>query len=260
MQIHYRVPFKRFRKIARTYCKASVAWSKPFIKNRKLLKNIHAKGWDVDYREIPVIINNYNRLEWVKELINWLEKAGMKNLFILDNASTFPPLLAYYETTKHTVIRLNANIGYKAIWDTKVHLWFKDLPYIYTDPDVMPLATCPLDVVDYFKKILMESDEITKVGFGLKIDDIPDFYPQKDQVLEWESKHWNNPIAENLYKADIDTTFALYKPNCKGQQWGRTLRTGGVYQLQHLPWYQNPNHLSEEEQNYRRLAVTSTWY
>lgn len=260
MQINYYVPFRKKRKIARLYCKISVFLANPFIRKRKILQDVSCNGLDIDYKDIPVIINNYNRYTWVKELIGWLEKAGMRNIYIIDNASSYSQLFDYYAETKHTVILLNANIGYKALWDTKIHLWFKDLPYIYTDPDLMPIEECPYDVVEYFKKILIENDNITKIGFGLKIDDIPDYYAQKETVLEWEKKFWDNEISKDLYKADIDTTFALYKPNQKGQQWGNTLRTGGVYQMRHRPWYENDDDLSEEELNYKKLAVTSTWY
>jgi hypothetical protein len=123
-----------------------------------MLKHLNAE--QIDYRDNPVIINNFNRIKYLRLLITWLEKAEMKNIFILDNASTYPSLLRFYESTPHTVIRLKANIGYKAIWDTSIHLWFKGLPYIYTDPDVLPTEECPLDAIAYFQKILASNPDI----------------------------------------------------------------------------------------------------
>lgn len=257
MIIHYKLPFHRFRKVARTYSKMDQKICS-ILRNRKLLKNLN--GEKIDYRDIPVIINNYNRIDHLLKLINWLENAETRHIFIIDNASTYAPLVDYYKTTKHTVIQLNTNIGYKSIWDTRIHLWFSGLPYIYTDPDILPVNECPLNAIQYFQKKLDEHENINKVGFGIKIDDIPDFYPNKTQVLEWENKFWDNKIDDNTFKADIDTTFALYRANSVKQQWGKTLRTGGNYLVRHLPWYENPDIVSEEEAYYRKLAVTSSWY
>jgi len=257
MVIEYKVLFPKSRKIARMSCK-TVQFIKTPAAKRKMLKHIDSDM--IDYREIPVIINNFNRVNHLNKLINWLEKAGMQNIYIIDNASTYLPLLEYYSHTKHTVIRLNANIGYKAFWDTPIHLWFKGLPYIYTDPDVLPVEDCPLDAVRYFQEILDKYKNINKVGFGIQINDIPDYYPKKPDVIEWEKKFWENQISENLYKADIDTTFALYRANSVKQQWGKTLRTGGKYITRHLPWYENPASLSEEEIYYRNKTAGSSWY
>ena len=107
---------------------------------------------------------------------------------------------------------------------------------------------------------MKNNEGISKVGFGLKIDDIPDFYPLKSDVLKWEQPYWEKEISENVYKANIDTTFALYAPHAFGQQWGKTLRTGGKYMLRHLPWYEHPDKLSEEEKNYRSATIGSSWY
>jgi len=257
MIIQYKLPFSNYRKVARTYSKMVQFFETPFAK-RKTLK--HLNGNEIDYRDIPVIIINFNRFNYLLQLLNWLENAGMQNIFIIDNASSNAPLLDYYSRTKHHVIRLNVNIGYKAFWDTSIHLWFSGLPYILTDPDVLPVEECPLDAVRFFQEVLNNYDNINKVGFGLRIDDIPDFYQEKLAVLEWEKKFWEKPISENLYKADIDTTFALYRANSVKQQWGKTLRTGGKYQIRHLPWYVHSDFLTEEELFYREMTIGSSWY
>ena len=257
MIIHYKIPFSNYRKIARTYCKIIQNIKKPF-KKRKMLK--HLNGENIDYRDIPVIINNYNRISYLHRLLDWLEKAEMRNIYIIDNASTYPQLLEYYKNTKHIIIKLSANIGYKALWDTSIHLWFKGLPYIYTDSDILPIDECPLDAVKFLQEILRTHKGISKVGFGLKIDDIPDFYPKKSDVIKWEIKFWDTPISENLFKADIDTTFALYRASSVKQQWGKTIRTGGNYMARHLPWYEDPDTVTEEELFYRKKSIGSSWY
>ncbi len=222
------------------------------------MKDLSAK--DLIFNDIPVVINNFNRVDCLTKLISWFEDAGMKNIYIIDNASSYPKLLEYYENCRHTVIKLSANIGYKSIWDTNIHLWFKDLPYIYTDPDIIPIEDCPKDCVKHFLDLLDKYPDFSKVGFGLKIDDIPDYYEKKQEVIDWESKFWEYKVSENVYKADIDTTFALYRPNTIGQQWGKTLRTSGIYMARHLPWYEKPDVISEEELFYRNATIGSSWY
>ena len=44
-------------------------------------------------REIPIIINSFNRLTTLKLLVSSLEKRGYTNIYILDNCSTYPALL-----------------------------------------------------------------------------------------------------------------------------------------------------------------------
>ena len=45
-----------------------------------------------DARQIPIIINSFNRLTTLKQLISSLEQRGLTNIYILDNNSTYPPL------------------------------------------------------------------------------------------------------------------------------------------------------------------------
>ena len=46
-------------------------------------------------RYIPIIINNYNRLSYLKRLINSLESRDSNNFYIIDNNSTNSPLIIY---------------------------------------------------------------------------------------------------------------------------------------------------------------------
>jgi len=213
------------------------------------------------YKGIPIIINNFNRLDYLKQMLSWLDDAGYKKIYIIDNASTYPPLLEFYKGTKYTIFKLDKNVGHLALWQTHIFLFFQNTYYVYTDPDILPVDECPVNVLEYYKKILEENNVFTKVGFGLKIDDIPDYNPRKREVIEWESSFWKDEIKPGLYKAKIDTTFALYKPNKLYQQWNSTLRTGDKYVARHLPWYENPDELSEEDVFFRNATTNvSSWY
>lgn len=212
------------------------------------------------FYQTPVIINNFNRLEYLQNMIKWLESVGMKKIYIIDNLSTYPPLLKFYKKTKYTVYMLDKNVGHEALWKTHLQMRFCQDYYIYTDPDLMPVEECPNNFIEHFYEVLMKYPEYDKVGFSLKIDDIPDYYEHKQKVLEWEAMFWRHEIAPNLYKARIDTTFALYRPNIRHQAWETTLRTGKPYMMKHLPWYVDIKSLSDEEKYYRQYATNaSSW-
>ena len=215
-----------------------------------------------ELKNIPVIINNRNRLTFLKQLIEWFEKAGMKNIYILDNDSSYPLLLDYYKTITHKIIYLKKNIGYTALWDSPQFHELKKSYYIYTDPDVFPVENCPIDFVNHLYDILKKHPEVEKVGLGLIIDDLPDHYSSKKQVLELEGKYWRKKITEDLYDADVDTTLALYRPFAEGNaETCKAYRTTGKYMLRHLPWYVNSGDLSEEEIFYRNnVSKTSAYW
>lgn len=234
---------------------------KYFIKTRLIYFRGNLSSIKVtNFKEIPIIINNYNRLTTLKSLINSLEVRGYNNIFILDNASTYEPLLEYYKTTKATVIMLGKNIGHKSLWRTNCYKIFYSSYYAYTDSDVVPCEACPDDFIEYFWNILQRHKYATKAGFGLRIDDIPEYYNEKKLVLDWESRYWKQEVEPDVYRAPIDTTFALYRPFSKsGANWYlKHYRTGGRYVARHLPWYNDSSNLSQEEQYYHNSCLKPT--
>ena len=49
----------------------------------------------LDHRQVPVIINSFNRLGSLRRLVGWLLRAGQQKIVIIDNASRYQPLLDY---------------------------------------------------------------------------------------------------------------------------------------------------------------------
>ncbi|HVA98411.1 MAG TPA: glycosyltransferase family A protein [Bacteroidia bacterium] len=204
-------------------------------------------------KKIPIIINNRNRITYLLRLIEWLEKNGYNNIYIIDNNSTYPPLLKFYESTKYTVFHLNDNVGYLALWKTGIIKQFQHNYYVYTDSDIVPIEECPSNFMEFFIMKLSKYKGIEKIGFGLKIDDLPEHYADKQKVLDWENKFWEKEVEENIFDADLDTTFALYKPYSNRIIWEqKALRTGGKYIAQHLPWYEDSKNDSEETLFYKK--------
>lgn len=209
-----------------------------------------------DFKNIPIIINNFNRLTTLKRLINDLETRGYCNIHIIDNKSTYSPLLEFYNQNenKYKIYRLEKNIGFKALW--KSGLWFDKFMfkyYCYTDSDLSLVEACPNDFLEKFYSYLEKYPMVHKVGFSLKIDDLPNHNQKKNEIIEWESKFSINEKEPNVFIAPIDTTFALYRPFSKrGKRDGtdEMLRVGYPYQCYHLPWYNDSQNHSEEELYY----------
>jgi hypothetical protein len=221
----------------------------------------------------PVFINCFNRVTVLSQLVEWLLRAGQRRIILLDNGSTYSPLLKYYEQFAYerrvTVVRLGRNFGNVALWASDIlkRLEWRE-PFVYTDPDVLPDDECPIYWMRHFTTVLEKNPTIMKVGFGLRIDDIPDCYRFKSDVIAWEKQFWENPMGRGLYRAPIDTTLALYRSGTLA--WTLSLveeakhcaiRTGAPYLARHLDWYMDSDQPTAEQTYYRSHAIpgVTTW-
>jgi GT2 family glycosyltransferase len=207
------------------------------------------------WQKTPVFIICRDRLSPLKQLIAWLEKAGMQNIILVDNQSIYPPLVEYLAKTDYQVVKTNKNIGHTVVWaEGMAHTLFPGEFYIVTDPDVIPSDECPDDAVKYLYTLHAKYGAYLKIGFGLRIDDLPKHYKLREQVINWESQFWANELEPNVYEASLDTTFALYKPHTNKYLLHPSIRTGEPYTAQHLPWYVDSSKIDEEEAFYRMHA------
>lgn len=198
-----------------------------------------------DCKQIPIYIIVFNSLTYLKKLLKFLESCGYENIHIIDNCSTYPPLLKYLSTTHHHVHQMDRNYGYMVFYESgKFDDVIQNQYYVLTDPDIVPGEDCPENFMDVFWNLLQCTPDVNKVGFALRIDDLPDGYKNKNLVLSWEANFWTRPLKNNMglevYDAKIDTTFALYRPK---KYWinpdrKSALRVAGEYSARHLPWYQ----------------------
>lgn len=203
---------------------------------------------------IPVVINNRNRLTYLKLLIDWLLNANAR-IIILDNSSSYPPLLEYYNNLPDSVevVYLGRNIGHKALYEWRGYKFFDTEYFVYTDSDIVPSDECPKDLLSYLVEKKREYPYCVKIGLALRIDDLPDHYELKSEVIKWERKWWKKKRGD-LWVADVDSTFAVYHQSVVSHSLSPSMRTNFPYVARHLPWYLDLKNLSEEEAYYHAHA------
>ena len=104
-------------------------------------------------KNTPIFINCRDKVTPLTQLVNWLLAAGYSNIVLLDNDSTYPPLLNYYNELSASpcirIVMLNKNLGHTALWDSNIlrslHI---ETSFVYTDSDIIPIKECPVNVLE----------------------------------------------------------------------------------------------------------------
>jgi hypothetical protein len=212
---------------------------------------------------IPIFLVSFNRLSYLQAAIERFEQMGLTNIIIIDNHSSYPPLLEYYKQTKHKVITMDENYGHRVFWKSPELRQYRDDFYIVSDPDVIPIEECPDDLVERLFYVLKRYPNVTKVGLSLKLDDLPDDGVLTNDVLCHEKQFVESYLKkENVYVAPVDTTFAIYAPDSianKKMTFYCGLRMGYPYQARHMPWYKRKEEITDEDRFYSKLNKYGTW-
>lgn len=171
-----------------------------------------------------------------------------EEVIILDNESTYPPLLDWYKTIEHKVqIRMLPNHGHTAFWTIELDKTIGEY-FVYTDSDIELNENFPQNWKERMMNI-MQKYSVQKVALALRIDDLPDVYALANQVKGNEHRWWQKEVEKDVYEADTDTTFSLFKnfnDNCFP-----SLRMAQEDMIcRHLPWYHDLKNLDDEEKYY----------
>ncbi len=159
----------------------------------------------------PVWINNRNRLTTTRAMVEYLAGVPGALPIIVDNASTYPPLLEWYAQYKGEVIRLNENLGPWAPWIVSGDLARGNDYYVVTDSD-LDLAGVPVDVLEKLRDGLEKHPDMIKTGLSLEINDLPSWQEiGLENNHEWESAYWRHKTEDGWWIAITDTTFAMYR-------------------------------------------------
>lgn len=223
---------------------------------------------------IPIFILTCDRLEALKKSIQSYHDC-IKTSFeivIVDFGSTYGPTLEYLKNLEHEKIKVHRKERIVNKRHFNVHInevvqdYFKNhlkSNYVVTDPDIA-LDNVDGDVLDVYAHLLEELPEIIVVGPMLRVDDIPDHYPLKNDALYYE-RMFNPPNIEvntiqyegkavKYIFAKIDTTFAM---NRLGTHWRRHRRAARIlppYGARHLDWYLDPKNLTPDQKYYMEHA------
>lgn len=210
-------------------------------------------------KNIPIVILNKDRLHPLQLLIESLRSRGYNNIIIIDNESTYPPLMEWYKVSGAEVFYNNipetlydTGTFYRLAFEIK-HPRFVEIVkdfYVFTDSDVIPDDDIPVDFIDNMVKLCGEL-KVHKIGLGLRVDNLPET-SYTNSVKEIEAQYWSTKIDHmgyKLYAAPIDTTFAVYYPDTK-PLWGHGFRMGGQFVAKHMPWYYDIENLPEDELYY----------
>jgi hypothetical protein len=222
--------------------------------------------------KVPVFIISFNRLLCLQKLVAWLESAEGAEPIILDNGSTYRPLLDWLDAMRGTIAiqRFGDNFGPYRVWDQRLFVphTTADRPfYVVTDPDVVPIAECPKDAIP---RLIDTWNELRspKVGLSLRLEAIPDTLPNGREIRHWETTLQSNELARpnpgggadipRRYGSMLDTTFQVNHRDILPPSYGSPgVRLAHPYQADHLGWQLDPRRLSEEDRFYWQTASRS---
>jgi len=244
------------------WAKRSLSWSYHLAVTKRIT---------VDYARIasgsvPVLISNFNRLDSLKRQVDWLLNLdGHISLIIIDNASTYPPLLEFYRSLEFPNVQV-VDLGFNSCGKGAVHIakLLAEFPkFIVTDPDLLPYSTTPVDVIPYLARLLDRYPEYNHIGLSLEINDLPEHCAQRERIRQHEFQYWHpqaRVLNDEVTVAPVDTTFAMYRATSNVQAYEPALRTCRPYTLKHVDWYLDASNLSEEYRYYLRTCTPyATW-
>lgn len=190
-------------------------------------------------------------------MANWLSKRNIEPI-IIDNHSDYPLLIEYYANLcPYQVLHMDKNYGHRVIWDQnllgKIGITGE---YLLTDPDLY-LSDVPDDFLEVMHEGLIRYPQFDKCALSLEINDLPDS-PEGRFIRKHEARYWQNKLDKQYFKADTDTTFALYRAGVNHYSHS-AIRTNRPYTCKHVPWYYiDFNSLSEEDKYYFNSANESS--
>jgi hypothetical protein len=185
---------------------------------------------------VTVVVNNRDLLTWPRAMIGHIERFdALAGILVVDNGSTYPPLLEFYRQTPHEVVFLG-NLGHTAPWSPEVLARIATDYYVVTDPD-LDLEDTPRDCLLHLMRCLQRFPRAGKIGLGLRFDDVPRESPYFHHVHSLERRYWELPLVDGLIRpAPVDTTFAIYHKALLNRYAIGGARTDYPYTARHPPW------------------------
>lgn len=197
-------------------------------------------------------IINFNRLTYLRDMVNWCKQHDLTPV-VVDNLSTYRPLLDYYDSHPCKVIRMKKNYGHTVMWHGLIEI--PSGRFIITDPD-LDMSGVPDDFLRVMNDGLDLYPWAAKCGLSLEINDLPDNDEGK-YIHQIEDVFWEKPLDPLYFDAITDTTFALYRETTR-EHTHVAIRTNRPYTARHYSWYYADfEALPKDEKNYYRTANES---
>lgn len=184
-----------------------------------------------------------DRVSYARQCYAALNTAGF-DVHIIDHASTWPAALAWLRELENSgtlVLRRHTNAYPWQLWEWPQFqrvMWADREPYLVTDPDVIPSDDCPADWLTRLGEVLQRSGCV-KAGLGLRLDRLPP--ARREEITAHENIFWADEYEPGVYRANVDTTLALYRPWTEYPLFalGPAVRLGPPYVADHLSWYED---------------------
>jgi hypothetical protein len=220
---------------------------------------------------IPIFIPSFNNPTYVDNMVRQLRARGLHNLTIVDNRSTSETMIDYLKSASSSlnVDVLAQNFGPRHLYRAEERRARLPNLFCVTDPDLELNSDLPEDFLDELIACT-ERFAVGKAGFSLDIsdpaalrDDVMTIGGRPYKIWEWEAQFWKNRLGFTsdgapIYRASIDTTFALYnKRFYHNRLHFRAVRVAGNYTCKHLPWYRQRIVPHDEQAYYDRTSAHS---
>ena len=231
-----------------------------------------------DKERIPIFIVVKDRLTALKKSFDsYNEQINYPVEYVfIDNNSTYKPTIEYLkqkESSGHKVYwnkcKTCNTSSFPAAWPKiikeHIHNIKSGIPnyYVLTDSDIELDNVCK-NILEIFIYIINKINTDC-VGPALRIDDIPDYYPLKSDVLKKHKEFWmaskikkinlNGNVIKYI-NAPIATTFGLYRSKYTFKRWKHAIRVFEPYSAKHLDWYINPDCMTDDQKYYLNNKVT----
>ena len=217
---------------------------------------------------IPICIPVFNNPTYLNNFINQFKKIDVHDFIIVDNNSTYPPMINLLQSLeeKYQIVRLKENRGPHYI--LREIDFYEKLPehFCLSDPDIGINQDLPSNFMETLLEI-SHKYQIGKVGFSLEIpkeNELRESHVSMDgklwSTVDWEQQFWKDEVGktdfgDKIYKATLDTTFALYnKKYFDPEDRYRSLRIAGRFTAKHLGSYKDQLVPKEEQDFYSELT------
>jgi hypothetical protein len=186
--------------------------------------------------KIPIIINNRNLLTWPSKMVEVAKTfEGVGDIIIVDNQSTYEPLLEWYKTNPCEIVYADENHGQGCPWIIELPQSRGYEYYVVSDPD-MGLENTPKDNLLYLIEKMEKYPEYDRIGLSISNLDLDPRYPFFDHAKSWKERTCEpDTIFDGLLTKQIfDTTYGMYHKNRNKS--GISCCTKEPYSMVHLPW------------------------